>query len=85
MDAVADATGGVAFYGNNFLDELMVKAVHAGASYYTLSYIPPDIRYDGRYHAIGIKVDRPNVHLLYRKGYNAVRFCEAAPRRRRVA
>jgi len=71
MDAVADATGGVAFYGNNFLDELMVKAVHAGASYYTLSYVPPDIRYDGRYHAIGIKVDRPNVHLLYRKGYNA--------------
>src|ERR1017187_7079790 len=71
MDAVAEATGGVAFYGNNFLDELMVNAVNAGASYYTLSYIPPDIRYDGRYHAIGIKVDRPNVHLLYRKGYNA--------------
>ena len=71
MEAVAEATGGVALYGNNFLDELMVKAVDAGASYYTLSYIPPDIQYDGRYHAIGIEVNRPNVHLLYRKGYNA--------------
>jgi VWFA-related protein len=71
MDAVAEATGGVALYGNNFLDELMVKAVDAGASYYTLSYVPPGVQYDGRYHAISIKVDRPNLHLLYRKGYNA--------------
>jgi VWFA-related protein len=71
MEVVAQATGGVALYGNNFLDELMAKAVDAGASYYTLSYIPPGVPYDGRYHKIGIKVDRPNLQMLYRKGYNA--------------
>jgi len=71
MDAVAQASGGVALYGNNFLDELMAKAVDAGASYYTLSYVPPGVPYDGRYHKIGIKVDRPNLQMLYRKGYNA--------------
>jgi len=71
MEVVAQATGGVALYGNNFLDELMAKAVDAGASYYTLSYIPPGVPHDGRYHKIGIKVDRPNLQMLYRKGYNA--------------
>src|ERR1039458_1517392 len=38
MDAVADATGGVAFYGNNFLDELMVKAGDARARFHSLYY-----------------------------------------------
>jgi hypothetical protein len=49
----------------------MVKASDIGSNYYTLSYAPPSVKYDGRYHAISIKVDRPGVHLVYRKGYNA--------------
>jgi hypothetical protein len=84
MEVVAQATGGVAFYGNNFLDELMVKAVDAGASYYTLSYVPPGVEYDGRYHTMGIKVDRPNLHLLYRKGYNAEDASETPNPNRRL-
>jgi VWFA-related protein len=71
MEAVAEATGGVAYYERNDLDTLMFEAVDAGASYYTLSYTPPSIEYDGRYHAINIKVDRPDLHLLYRKGYSS--------------
>jgi VWFA-related protein len=71
MEAVAEATGGVAYYENNDLASLMVKAVDIGSSYYTLSYVPPSLAYDGRYHAISIKVNRPDVHLLYRKGYSA--------------
>jgi hypothetical protein len=71
MEAVAEATGGVAYYERNDLDSLMAKAVDAGANYYTLSYAPPSVAYDGKYHAINIKVDRPDVHLLYRKGYSS--------------
>jgi hypothetical protein len=29
------------------------------------------LAYDGRYHTIDVEVDRPDVHLAYRKGYNA--------------
>ena len=71
MEAVAEATGGVAFYNSNDLSGFMVKASDIGSNYYTLSYAPPSVKYDGRYHAISIKVDRPGVHLVYRKGYSA--------------
>ena len=72
MEAVAEATGGLAYYGRNDPETLMAKAVSDGGSYYTLSYVPPgSVEYDGRYHAISIKVNRPGVHLLYRKGYSA--------------
>jgi VWFA-related protein len=72
LEAVAEATGGVAYYGRNLTDTTLIdEAFDAGANYYTLSYVPPSVEYDGRYHAISIKVDRPGVHLVYRKGYSA--------------
>ncbi len=71
MEAVAEATGGEAFYESNDLKGLLAKAVDHGADYYTLSYAPDSFAYDGRYHAISIKVDRPGVRLVYRKGYSA--------------
>ena len=71
MEAVAEATGGVAYYERNDLETLMAEAVNHGSNYYTLSYSPPSVEYDGRYHAINIKVDRPELHLLYRKGYSS--------------
>ena len=71
MEAVAEATGGTAYYNTNDLKGAVNKAVANGANYYTLSYIPPDLNFDGRYHTIGVQVARPRVHLAYRKGYNA--------------
>jgi len=71
LESVAEATGGEAFYNTNDLSTALAQAVENGSDYYTLSYAPPSVEYDGRYHAIKIKVDRPDVHLLYRKGYSA--------------
>jgi hypothetical protein len=71
MEAVAEATGGVAYYNTNDLKAAVGKAIDNGANYYTVSYVPPSLAYDGRYHSINVKVDRPGVHLAYRKGYNA--------------
>jgi VWFA-related protein len=71
MEAVAEATGGQAFYNTNDIAGAMANAADGGSSYYTLSYAPPSVEYDGRYHAISIKVDRPGIHVLYRKGYSA--------------
>jgi VWFA-related protein len=70
MEAVAEATGGAAYYNTNDLKTAVAKAISNGANYYTVSYIPPDLRFDGRYHSIDVAVDRPGVHLAYRKGYN---------------
>lgn len=71
MEAVAESTGGIAFYETNDVGNAVVRAIEAGASYYTLSYAPPSLAYDSKYHTISIKVVRPDLHLVYRKGYNA--------------
>jgi VWFA-related protein len=71
MEAVAEGTGGAAFYNTNSLKDAVAKAIGNGSNYYSVSYIPPSLAYDGRYHAIDVEVDRPGVHLSYRKGYNA--------------
>jgi hypothetical protein len=71
MEAVAEATGGVAYYNTNDLKTAVSKAIENGANYYGLSYVPPSLKYDGRYHSISVKVDKPGVKLAYRTGYNA--------------
>lgn len=71
MEAVAEATGGVAYFNTNDLKGAVDNAIENGANYYSLSYIPPDLNFDGRFHNIDVQVDRPGVHLSYRKGYNA--------------
>ena len=71
MDAVAEATGGVAYYNNNNIRQALTKALDNGANYYSMAYIPPSTKYDGKYHKIDVKVDRPGVNLVFRKGYYA--------------
>ena len=53
----ANATGGVAYSGSNYLDVALKEAITTGTSYYTLSYVPPPSKYDGKYHTIEVKVD----------------------------
>jgi VWFA-related protein len=71
MEAMAEATGGLAYYERNDLDTLMNRAAESGTHYYTLSYSPPSLAYDGRYHAIKVQTGKPGLHLVYRKGYSA--------------
>ena len=73
-EAVAEQSGGEAFYNNNDLKSLIAKAINHGAQFYTLSYIPPKQKDDGHYHHIKVElVDQPKLHLVYREGYNAER------------
>ncbi len=71
MLAVAEATGGVAYFNTNDLKEAVAKAIENGANYYTVSYVPPDLAFDGRYHSIDIAVDQPGAQVAYRRGYDA--------------
>jgi len=73
-EAVAEQSGGEAFYNNNDLKSLIAKAINHGAQFYTLSYIPPKQKDDGHYNHIKVElVDQPKLHLVYRQGYNAER------------
>ena len=69
MEAIAEATGGIAYYNTNGLKEAVAHAIANGENYYSISYVPPDPNYDGQFHKISVKVNIPNVHLSYRTGY----------------
>jgi hypothetical protein len=71
MEDWAEKTGGAAFYNTNDLAGALAKAIGQGSNYYTLSYIPPGTKFDGRYHAIKVTVYEPGLHLVYRDGYAA--------------
>lgn len=72
MEAMAEDTGGEAFYNTNGLTQAVSKAVEEGSNYYTLTYSPANLQWDERFRAIKVKVAEPSVQLTYRNGYFAI-------------
>jgi VWFA-related protein len=71
MEELAGDTGGKAFYNSNDLTSLMRSALEDSSTGYLLTYSPSDLREDGAYHTIRVKVLRSRVKLRYRPGYYA--------------
>jgi VWFA-related protein len=72
LEDFAKATGGKAHYSNNGMEDFLSDDISAGSDYYALSYVPPLSKYDGKYHTIEVKVDKPGVQLEYRRGYTSL-------------
>jgi VWFA-related protein len=72
LQEMAAATGGASYFNRNDLDGAIGEAIATGSDYYSLSYVPPASKFDGKYHTIDVNIDRPNLHLQYRPGYTAV-------------
>ena len=72
LKTLADATGGIPYFNRNDLDTALGEAITSGSDYYTLAYTPPASGYDGKFHTISVKVDKPNLHLQFRTGYTSV-------------
>jgi VWFA-related protein len=81
LDAVAEATGGKAFYNTNGIKQVVNEVVEDGTSYYTLSFTPTNKVWDGKFRRLKLTVEpgegRSNPELHYRPGYYAV--AETAP------
>lgn len=71
MDALADSTGGRAFYNTNDLPHAIRRALDDSEVSYTLGFYPSSIKWDGQFHEIKVRVDRPGLQLRYRRGYYA--------------
>jgi hypothetical protein len=69
QDALADATGGRAFYSDNDLTAILETATEAGGNYYTLTYAPPARDDNGQCHAIRVLLDQKEYRLSYRRSY----------------
>jgi hypothetical protein len=71
METLAKDTGGHAFYDTNGLTEAVSHAVNDGSHFYTLAYTPTDMKADGKYRRIQVKVAGGSYRLDYRRGYYA--------------
>jgi len=71
MNLFAGGTGGRAFYSITDLAGAMKTAVEDSEVTYALGFYPVDIKLDGSYHSLSVKVARSGVNLRNRKGYYA--------------
>lgn len=71
MDLLASETGGRAFYDTNRLDEDLRDVVQEGRVAYLLGYYPGDSAWNGKYHHVEVRLKRPGLSVLCRKGYFA--------------
>jgi VWFA-related protein len=71
MNLFAGGTGGRAFYVINDVTAAIKTAIEDSEVTYALGFYPGDIKLDGSYHSLSVKVARKGVDLRYRKGYFA--------------
>ncbi len=71
MDLIAEETGGKAYYDSNRFTSVIDDVIRTGSSYYTISYATSNTKWNGEFRPIAIAVNRPDVHVLCKKGYYA--------------
>ena len=71
MLRMADETGGRAFVNTNDLSQAVVAAIDNGSNYYTLTYSPTDLNWNGKFRAIQVRLQQQGLTLSYRRGYYA--------------
>jgi VWFA-related protein len=73
MEAMANDTGGHAYYNTNGLADAVAKAIEAGSNYYSITYTPTDRRQTGDYRHINVALTGSHaaqgLQLAYRQGY----------------
>ena len=72
LSEFANATGGAFFKNNNDLDAGLRQIATAPEYLYVLGFSPQNLKLDGRFHDLGVKVRDPRkLTILARKGYYA--------------
>jgi VWFA-related protein len=66
---LAAETGGRQVVNTNHLDRGLEDVLRDASAYYLLGYTPTRSEDDGKFHRIGVKVKRPGMEVLARRGY----------------
>jgi VWFA-related protein len=69
MGELADGTGGTFFHNSNDLDAGFKALTEAPEVVYVLELSLDDVKANGSYHRLNVKVDREGVELQSRRGY----------------
>ena len=71
MATLSSDTGGKAFFDSNDFSGAFDRIQKDTSAYYVIGYHSTDLRRDGRYRRLSVKINRPDVKLEYRPGYYA--------------
>jgi VWFA-related protein len=74
----SEVTGGLALVGTNDFAGGFRRIVQDNSAYYVLGYHPPEIKHDGKFHNISVRVKRPGLEVRARRGYYALKEAPAA-------
>lgn len=80
MQILARRTGGFAFHDTNAIRGSIRQTIDASRVTYQLGFYPDDVNWDGSFHTVRVKVNRPDVHLQAREGYFALAEPKVASR-----
>jgi VWFA-related protein len=69
MRELASRTGGRAYINTNDLNKAIRDAIQDTRVTYTLGFYPSGEKFDGKFHELKVKVERPGANIRYRKGY----------------
>ena len=72
MNILADRTGGRAFYNTNDIQGSVRRAIEDSRVTYVLGFYPTHGNWDAKFREIKVQVNRPGLHLRYRRGYLAL-------------
>jgi VWFA-related protein len=74
LSTLASDTGGRAFFDLGDLSEAFPKIQQENGGYYLLGYyLGGNVKHDGRWRSVRVKVNAPGAHVRYRNGYYAPR------------
>ena len=73
LRTLSEETGGLASIDANSFSSAFNRIVDANSHYYMLGYYPPNHPRDGKFHKIEVRVRRPGVRVLARRGYASER------------
>ena len=71
MATLSSDTGGKSFFDSNDFSPAFERVQRDTSAYYVIGFRSSDIRKDGRYRRLTIKINRSDVKLEYRPGYYA--------------
>jgi VWFA-related protein len=76
MDLAAE-TGGLSFHDDNDLAAGLRELVSAPETYYLLAFVPQNLKYDGHFHSVNVKLaEKNNYTIQARKGFYAPKHLE---------
>jgi len=71
MAELADGTGGTFFHNNNDLEAGLSSLFYEPRYVYLLSFSTVNVKPNGAYHGLKVKVDQPGINVKSRRGYFA--------------